>query len=340
MESRYLVTDAFEAPPQPGYRKSGFIYLDEYGSASLKNRDMEKRILIVGTGALGSLFSARLAQAGYAVTMLGTWKEGLEAVRLKGVRLIDPTGEQHRFTVQETDDPRECRGVRQALVLVKAWQTGRAARQLAECLAEDGVAVTLQNGLGNRETLVQSLGERRVALGVTTTGATLLEAGRVKAGGEGPISIEQNLALGLLEEALMSAGFDLRIVEEAQSLIWGKLVINSAINPLTALLRVPNGELLERSSAREMMSILAGETAQVASAEKIELPFSDPAAAAEEVARKTASNRSSMLQDVLRGAPTEIDAICGAVVEIAHRHGIPTPANLTCWQLVRALHKA
>ena len=300
---------------------------------------MEKHILIVGTGALGTLFSARLAQGGYAVTMLGTWKEGLEAVRLNGVRLIDPSGGEHRFAVQVSDNPWECRGARQALVLVKAWQTGRAARQLAECLAEDGVAVTLQNGLGNRETLVQSLGERRVALGVTTTGATLLEAGRVKAGGEGPISIEQNPAIGPLEEALESTGFDVRIVEEAQSLIWGKLVINSAINPLTALLRVPNGELLERPPAREMMRLLAGETAQVASAERIELPFSDPAAAAEEVARKTALNRSSMLQDILRGAPTEIDAICGAVVEIARKHGVPTPANRICWQLVNALHR-
>lgn len=300
---------------------------------------MEKHILIVGTGALGSLFSARLSQAGYVVTMLGTWKEGLEVLRTHGVRLLDSTGEEHRFTVQATDDPRDCTGARHALVLVKAWQTGRAAHQLAECLADDGLAVTLQNGLGNRETLVQSLGAERVALGVTTTGATLLEAGQVKAGGEGPISIEQHPALGPLEETLKSAGFDVRIVEEARSLIWGKLVINSAINPLTALLRIPNGELLERPSAHEMMRMLAAETAQVAGAEKIDLPFSDPAAAAEEVARKTASNHSSMLQDVLRGAPTEIDAICGAVVDIAHRHGIPTPANRTCWQLVRALHK-
>ena len=179
--------------------------------------------------------------------------------------------------------------MKHALVLVKAWQTERVAGQLKECLAEDGLAVTLQNGLGNRETLAQSLGLGRVALGVTTTGATLLGPGLVRAGGEGIISIERNQALGPIEAALKSANFNVKIVEDAQSLIWGKLVINAAINPLTALLRVPNGKLLERPSAREMMRALASETAQVAEAEKIRLPFPDPIAAAEEVALQDGS---------------------------------------------------
>jgi 2-dehydropantoate 2-reductase len=299
---------------------------------------MKENLLIVGTGAMGSLFAARLVQAGYSVSMLGTWKQGLDAIRSNGIRFVDTTGREQRLAVHATDDARQCAGARHALVLVKAWQTERATRQLADCLSPDGLAVTLQNGLGNRETLSHRLGPGRVALGVTTTGATLLEPGRVKAGGEGPISIERNQTLGPLVEALSSANFNVQLVDDARSLIWGKLVINSAINPLTALLRVPNGELLERPTAREMMRTLAHETAQVARAEKIELSFPDPAAAAEDVARRTASNRSSMLQDVQRGAPTEIDAICGAIVEIGRKHAVPTPTNRACWQLVRALH--
>lgn len=126
-------------------------------------------------------------------------------------------------------------------------------------------------------------------------------------------------------------------MDDALSLIWGKLVINSAINPLTALLRVKNGELLERPAARAMMGQLARETAQVAAAENILLPFQDPVGAAEDVARKTAANQSSMLQDVLRGATTEIDAICGAVVKAAEKHKLTAPANWACWQLINAL---
>lgn len=298
---------------------------------------MKDNILIVGTGALASLFAARLAQAGNSVTMLGTWKEGLTAVRTNGIRFIDSNDRETQFNIRVIDDPRDVKGVKHALVLVKAWQTERAAAQLRECLVADGLAVTLQNGLGNREALIQSLGLDRVALGVTTTGATLLGPGLVKAGGEGPISIERHPVLGPLVEALESADFQVHIVDDARALIWGKLVINSAINPLTALLRVKNGELLERPSARQIMGQLARETAQVAGAENVALPFSDPAAAAEDVARKTAANQSSMLQDVLRGAPTEIDAICGAIVKTAQKHGLEVPANLACWQLVKAL---
>jgi 2-dehydropantoate 2-reductase len=294
-------------------------------------------ILIVGTGALATLFAARLSQAGHHITMLGTWKDGLDALRENGARVVDSHGHERRFKVRVTDDPRECAGAKYALVLVKAWQTERAAHQLADCLAEDGLALTLQNGLGNDETLARSLGRGRVALGVTTAGATLLGPGLARVGGEGILSIQREQAVGPVAEALTSAQFDVQVVEDAQSLVWGKLVVNAAINPLTALLRVPNGGLLERPSARELMARLALEVAQAAHAEKVVLPFDDPVRFAEEVARKTSANHSSMLQDVLRNARTEIDAICGAVVRVAKKHGIATPVNQTCWRLVRAL---
>lgn len=294
-------------------------------------------ILIVGTGALATLFAARLTQAKNRVTMLGTWQDGIEALNRDGARLVDAKGRERRFPVRATGDPRECAGAGQVIVLVKAWQTERVARQLSACLADDGLVLTLQNGLGNRETLARDLGQGRVALGSTTTGATLLGPGLVKAGGEGVVSLEQNQALGPMEEALRSAGFNVQTVANPESLIWGKLVVNAAINPLTALLRVKNGELLKRPFAREVMRALAREAAGVARAENIALPFDDPIARAEDVAQKTAANTSSMLQDVLRGAPTEIDAICGAVVRAAERHRLGAPVNWTCWQLVKAL---
>jgi len=297
-------------------------------------------ILIVGTGALACLYAARLTQAGHHITMLGTWKEGLAALRKDGVRLVDANGNEQRFQVHATDNPKECIGTKYAIVLVKAWQTDRAAHQLAECLVDDGLVVTLQNGLGNYETLTQHVGLDRVALGSTTTGATLLGAGWVRAGGEGIISIGRHPAIGPMEAALRSANFNVQIVDDPQSLIWGKLVINAAINPLTALLKITNGELLERPAARELMGQLAREAAEVARAENIKLNFDDPIAAVEQVAQKTSMNQSSMLQDVLRGAPTEIDAICGEVVQRANKHNLKVPANEMCWKLIKALETA
>ncbi len=298
---------------------------------------MKSDILLVGTGALATLFAARLSEAGHSVSMLGTWKNGLKALQENGARIVDANGNERAYKVHATDDPREVSGAKHALVLVKSWQTERAAHQLKESLADDGLAITLQNGIGNKETLIRDLGTGRVSLGITTTGATLLGAGLVKMGGEGIISLEQHQALGPLEAALRSSNFNLQIVDDAQSLVWGKLVINAAINPLTALLRIPNGELLSRPLARKVMSALARETAEVAKAEHVHLPFNNPVDAAEDVARKTAANMSSMFQDVRRGAKTEIDAICGAVTMRGKKHGIKTPYNRAFWQLVRAM---
>ena len=294
-------------------------------------------ILIVGTGALATLFAARLAANGHDITMLGTWDAGLDALTRDGARMVDAAGRQQTYRVRVTRDPKEARDARYAFVLVKAWQTERAAHQLAECLRDDGLAVTLQNGLGNDDILARSIGRERVSLGVTTTGATLLGPGLVRVGGEGVLSMEAHPRLGGVEAALRRARFEVQVVPDAKSLVWGKLVVNAAINPLTALLRVPNGELLRRPAARVVMKSLAEETAAVASAQRVRLPFSNPIEAAESVAQKTAANHSSMFQDVRRGAPTEIDAICGAVARAGERYGIPTPVNRLCWQLVRAI---
>ena len=296
-----------------------------------------ERMLILGTGALANLFAARLARAVVAVTMLGTWPEGIAALQAHGVELVSPDGRAQTFPVRATADPTECAGAKRALVLVKSWQTARAARQLAACLSPDGLVLTLQNGLGNRELLVERLGAARVLSGSTTTGATLLGPGRVRPGGEGVVTLERHPGLARFQPLFAAAGFRVEITDDMDALLWGKLTINAAINPLTAVLRLPNGELLTRPGTRSLMAALANETAAVAATLGIQLPFDDPVVAAEEVARRTAANHSSMLQDVERGAPTEIDAICGAVTRFGEQVGVPTPVNRTLWQLVQAL---
>lgn len=294
-------------------------------------------VLIVGTGALATLFAARLSASGVHVIMLGGWQAGLDALGENGARLMLLDGSELMGRVQAVSDLSTLGGVRLALVLVKAWQTERAASQLAQCLAADGLAVSLQNGLGNRETLVRFLGEQRVGVGVTTLGATLLGPGRASLRGEGMLSLEAHPRLGPLQTILNGAGFRTDILPDVNALIWGKLVVNTAINPLTALLGVPNGVLLERPSARALLGEVARETAAVAQALGVALPFADAVAAAEAVALRTAANHSSMLQDVRRGARTEIDSICGAVVLAGERVGVPTPLNRVMWQMVGAL---
>jgi 2-dehydropantoate 2-reductase len=294
---------------------------------------MKANLLIVGSGALATLFAARLSAKGVDVIMLGSWQEGLAALRITGARLNGGDSQ----IVEATANPDDCQGVNYALVLVKSWQTERSASQLAKCLADDGLAVTLQNGLGNDLILSNTLGVRRVSRGVTTLGATLLDPGSVRSVGEGVITLERHSQLDGLVEMLHQAGFDVRITANMEPVVWGKLVINAAINPLTAILRVKNGDLLTNLPARTLMGQLAGEAAKVAEALAVELPFLDPGRAVEDVAQHTEENISSMLQDVLRGAPTEIEAINGAIVRMGEQKGIQSPVNRTICSLVNAL---
>ena len=291
-------------------------------------------ILIVGTGAMAGLFGGRLASHA-DVTFLGSWPEGVEALNRNGIQL-ETNGHVKRSKVRATTDPSECDGAEHALVLVKSWQTEQAAALLANCLSPDGVALTLQNGLGNIERLQAALGRERVAQGVTTIGATLLAPGRVRPGGAGVTHVAAQPRLEGLVDLLQISGFEIRPVDDLETLVWGKLVVNTAINPLTALLEIHNGKLLERPHARALLGATAEETARVAIAAAINLPYQDPTSEAEQVARQTANNVSSMLQDIRRGAPTEIEAINGAVVGEGRRLEVQTPMNYVLWNLVRA----
>jgi len=296
-----------------------------------------ERVLIMGTGAMACWFAARLAPT-LDVTMAGAWPAGLESLRKGGVVLeVDGVRASHR--VEVADYSARLPDFRFALVLVKAYRTDAAGQVLRRWLAPGGVAVTLQNGLGNLERLVGILGEERAALGVTTVGATLVRPGHVRAGGKGPTRVARHPRTPSLVDLLRSAGLDTELADDALGLAWGKLVVNCAVNPITALLRIPNGGLLlpEASAAWGVACDAAAEAARVAGAVGIRLPYDDPRAELERVVNRTAGNRSSMLQDVEGHRPTEVEAITGAVVARAEEHGVPVPVNRILLALVRGL---
>jgi 2-dehydropantoate 2-reductase len=297
---------------------------------------IEPPVLLVGTGAMASLFAALLSEKGLKVRMLGTWTENIKALNDNGVRFVDPEGVEAIFPVEATSDPLNCTGSRLAIVLVKSYQTASAAERLASCLAEDGLALTLQNGLGNLEILTDTLGTHRVISGVTTLGATLTGPGVVRMGGAGDIKIGEHDKAKIPVEIFRRAGLDTEIVADTSSLVWGKLVINASINPLTALLNVRNGELLKNSYALELLELITGESAGVAGGIGVELPYPDPFEMVVSVAHKTTENFSSMNIDMNRGRQTEIDAINGAIVRMGEAAGVPINYNKMLWMLVKA----
>ena len=286
------------------------------------------RVTFWGTGAMACFFAARFALSGVArITMLGTWADAIHAIRKNGICIEDATGTRIADVDAEFyDAPAPPADL--AIVLVKSWQTPRLAGRLEKNLKPGGTALLLQNGLGN----VEALGSR-VFAGVTFEGATLICPGHVSHRGSGATHIT---APEPVLELFRRAGFETYkcAPAKAESLIWGKLAISCGINALTALYGIRNGELLKKRSAAALMEKAALECAAVARARGVELPYADPAAEVRETARRTAGNMSSMLMDVLRGAPTECDAINGAVMREGNRLGIPVPVNEALWRAI------
>ena len=294
------------------------------------------RVLVLGTGAIGSLLAARLARAGAAdVTIAGTWAEALETIRRDGITVKDDTG---RWSARVATAGLAEVGAGQAdfiLVLVKSPRTAAVAETAARALAPGGMIVTLQNGLGNREVLAAVAGADRVAIGVTTLGATLLGPGRVRAAPGGiVIGATDAGPLVRLAHALQAAGMETETMPDIGRLVWRKLAASCSINPVAALLGVANGVLVSTAEGRERLTAAAREVGDVAAAKGIDLQ-EDAVALALTVASRTAGNRCSMLQDLDRGAPTEIDALCGAIVAEGRAVGVPTPVNAALWHEVR-----
>ncbi len=299
------------------------------------------RIAIVGPGAMGCLFGGLLRLAGHDVAVLARRAEHAEQISREGLVVLRDRTEQ-RALVRSDTDPARLGPAELAIVLVKASDTDGAARALPALLGADGPALTLQNGLGNVERLADVLGPERVLGGVTAHGATLLGPGRVCHAGSGPTALAEMLG-GRSERAvavaalLDEAGIPTRAADEVGPLVWGKLVANVGINPLGALLRCPNGELVRRPDADRLLAGLAQEAALVARAAGVRLPFDTPAEHVRSIARATAANRNSMLQDVEGGRRTEIDAINGAVADLGERLHVAVPLNRAMALLIRAL---
>ena len=291
-------------------------------------------IALIGSGALACFFASRLHPLANIV-LIGSWPAQMATLAAQGlwVEELDGRLTHHPIPLRPaTASPVGGQDCDMALVLVKSTQTAVAAERIATCLAPHGRILTLQNGLGNWEILAERFGSDRVAAGSTSLGATMLGPGRIRHAGLGPTYLP--LGWEILADWLRQAGLETHLTAEMAPVLWGKLVINAAINPLTALLGQPNGYLAENPLARELMGRAGEEAAAVATAVGVRLPYPDVRGRLLAVAQATAANHSSMLQDVQRGAPTEIEAITGQVVKFGRQHHLPTPINDLFWQLL------
>ncbi|HSH05446.1 MAG TPA: 2-dehydropantoate 2-reductase [Anaerolineae bacterium] len=299
-------------------------------------------IVIIGVGSLGSLFAAYLAPHA-PVTMLGHWPQQIEAISHSGLQLIQPDNTARppiKIPITTAIHSLPAHSFDLALILVKGHQTERAATQAAQLLTPTGLAITLQNGLGNRDILAAVIGQDRAIQGITSHGANITTPGTVRHAGNGTLHIattpSATTQLTAFTHLLTTAGLPAQLATNLDSLIWGKLAVNAGINPLTALLDVPNGFLAETTWARRWLWAAAEETATVAHAQQIPLPYPSAGQRTLDVAIATAPNISSMRHDMRRQAPTEIDAICGAIRHHGRLTHTPTPVNDQLYNWIKA----
>jgi 2-dehydropantoate 2-reductase len=231
-----------------------------------------------------------------------------------------------------------------AVVCVKSHGTAWAAEMAARVLATDGVGITIQNGLGNYEALADAVGEERAAVGVIYVGARLDERGELHATGPGRVELGRPRGAGSrrafekLVAALEVGGMTVIAKDDAWPSVWRKLVTNAAVNPTTALFGYTNAELLADVAASRVADGLAAEVARVATATGVAMNEDEARRWWREMAALTGANRSSMLQDVQAGRPTEVDAICGAVHREGERRGLFAPLNQAMTVLVAGIN--
>lgn len=305
------------------------------------------RIVIVGPGAMGCLFAGLFVESGQNdVWLVDKNQSRANELNKNGLTIEGIGGTRKISGIQVTSRPNEIGCADLALICVKSYNTSEATHSIIKIIGNDTVVLTLQNGLSNVEVISSILGEDKVIAGVTSYGATMLGIGYTRHAGVGDTVIGKpaksetvtDQKVEQVADVLKSAGFQTKVSHNIWSFIWGKLIVNAAINPITAITRLRNGELLEHKEARKLLRMTVEESVRVASASHISLPYDDPVSAVESVCKSTAPNVSSMLQDVLRGKQTEIGAINEAIIDKGREVGIETPVNKVLTYLVKSLH--
>jgi len=298
-------------------------------------------IAIVGAGAMGSVFGARLAAGGADVTMVDVDPALVGRVNAGGLSLEGPDGAE-RAAVRATDAPAEHPPVDAAFLFVKCHQTGAAAELARPLVGPETAVVSLQNGWGNGDVLARAFDADRLLVGVTYISSTVRDGGLVAYSGRGPTKLGGWTAAGAARaEAvagwLRAGGLDVDLPADVRTEIWKKLVLNCATLPTAALTGLGAGALGRHEEMGELWRRAAAEAVAAGRAEGYDLDPQEREEAIAAVLARAGDGKASMLQDVEAGRRTEIDVISGAVLRAAQAHGIEVPVTRALHALVKGL---
>ncbi len=290
------------------------------------------KIAVVGTGAMGSVYAGLFAAAGHEVWAIDRWREHVEAMRSKGLRVEGASGDR-TVKVNATTDAREAGPCDLVVLATKAMHVASAASSIPVLLKKETPVLSIQNGLGGPDTAASILGKDRVMVGVVGGfGASMRAPGHAHHNGMelvrlgefgGPITAR----LKKVEDAWRGAGFRVKVFDDIDQLVWEKLLCNCAYSGPCAIAECTIAEVMADADLSRVSAECATEAYAVAMERNIKLGFNDPVAYVREFGSKIPHARPSVLLDLQLRKKSEIDVINGS---------IPRPVNQTLTQLVRA----
>jgi 2-dehydropantoate 2-reductase len=298
------------------------------------------KVVIIGAGAMGSIYGGFLAEAGNEVYFLDVFKEHVDTINKRGLWIEGSSGDRYINGIKATSNPDEVGIVDLAIVFVKSTVTDLAIKQNKAVIGKNTIVLTLQNGLGNIEKLETVVKREQIIAGTTSHGANLLAPGRIRHAGHGATTIGElngmvTERIDFIAKQFKDAGLDpVTVSTNVMGVIWDKVLINVGINPLTALTGLRNGQLLDYPETEWILEQSVAEGEKVAEAKGIELATPNPVQHCKEVAKVTGKNISSMLADVNNKRRTEISNINGAIVREGQKYNIDTPINKMLTNLV------
>lgn len=296
------------------------------------------KIAVVGSGAMGSLYGARLSEQN-EVFLIDVWKEHIDRINDSGLTTEEPDGSRRVAHASASYSPAGLPVMDLVLIFVKSIHTRESILEAKDLIGPDTLVLTLQNGYGNDRDIMAVARPENVIIGTTSHGCTMKGPGHIYHAGSGITTIGS--AAGDTRNAekaaaiLRSGGFEVEVAEDIKRLVFHKLFINVGINALTAIFDVPNGLIGENAELKGASWLLIEEAVRIAAADGVDFDKAEVFQSVLDVAEATAGNVSSMRADVQKKRRTEIGKINGAFVDLAREHSLEAPANQLITQMIR-----
>ena len=298
------------------------------------------KIVVIGAGAMGSIYGGRLSQKN-EVYLIDTNREIVDQINRHGLRLL----EQEEELVFHPKAQTGVAGIGEAdlvILFVKALYSRAALAAAGEVIGENTYVMTLQNGAGHERILEEFAKEDRIIIGTTEDNGSVLEAGKVRHGGEGRTNIgmlkeDEEGMLPRIKESFDACGFQVKIHDQIQKLVWHKLFTNVSLSVLTGILQVDMGFIAENEHAWKLAGRLIHEAVEVANRQGLGFDEEEITREVRETSLKNPKGCTSIRADLRDGRRTEVDTISGAVVEAARRLGMDVPYHEMAVELVHSM---